>query len=155
MKKTIFLVLIQAILSLACGILSTKMSWIGKVSIQVIHRDYLILKSWWKTALVCFLTQLILLAIFQLCRTFATKNTTRFVALAFLALGLVGLYFTYIDFTETSHRMLKLKFHIAGYLFWASWLFSCLWYILLKYDTKISVSSLDNTPLEHRQDSFN
>lgn len=130
MKNTALLILVQGILSLLCGILSSKMSFIGKIGIQVMYRDYLIFKSWWKTALICFAIQLSLILILSGLKAYSGLRTVRVIAFSFLIAGIIGAYFTYIDFTTTSHKMMRAKFHIAGYLFWLAWFINCIYFII-------------------------
>lgn len=146
MKNTALLILVQGILSLLCGILSSKMSFIGKMGIQVMYRDYLIFKSWWKTALVCFIIQLALILILSTLKAYAGLRTARVIAFSLLLAGIIGAYFTYIDFTTTSHKMMRAKFHIAGYLFWLAWFINCIYFV---------VSSKKNIPLNTLQEETN
>lgn len=147
MKNTSLLILVQGILSLLCGILSSKMSFIGRMGIQVMHRDYLIFKSWWKTALICFAIQLIIIIFLSLIKAYAGIRAVRIIAIVLLLIGLVGTYYTYIDFTTTSHRLMRVKFHIAGYLFWLAWFISCI-YFIIGSKKKISLNTLqeETTP---------
>lgn len=130
MKNTALLILVQGVLSLLCGILSSKMSFIGRMGIQLMYRDYLVFKSWWKTALLCFLIQLSLILMLSAFKAFAGLRTVRVFAFCFLLAGILGTYFTYIDFTTTSHRLMRTKFHVAGYLFWVAWFITCFYYTI-------------------------
>lgn len=130
MKNTALLILIQGVLSLLCGILSSQMSFIGRMSIQLMYRDYLIFKSWWKTALVFFIIQLAIIIVLAALKAYAGLRTVRVLAFILLLTGLIGAYLTYIDFTTTSHRFMRTKFHIAGYLFWFSWCINCIYFMV-------------------------
>lgn len=151
MKNTALLILVQGILSLLCGILSSKMSFIGKIGIQVMYRDYLIFKSWWKTALLCFAIQLILILILLMLKAYAGLRTVRVIAFCVLIAGMIGAYFTYIDFTTTSHKMMRAKFHIAGYLFWLAWFINCI-YFLVSGKQKTILSNLSEDPSPSNMD---
>lgn len=151
MKNTALLILVQGILSLLCGILSSKMSFIGKIGIQVMYRDYLIFKSWWKTALLCFAIQLILILILLMLKAYAGLRTVRVIAFCVLIAGMIGAYFTYIDFTTTSHKMMRAKFHIAGYLFWLAWFINCI-YFLVSSKQKTILSNLSEDPSPSNMD---
>lgn len=145
MKNTALLILVQGIISLLCGILSSKMSFIGKIGIQVMHRDYLIFKSWWKTALVCFIIQFSLILILSALKAYAGLRTVRVIAFSLLIAGMIGAYFTYIDFTTTSHKMMRAKFHIAGYLFWLAWFINCI-YFITSSKKQIPLNTLQEEP---------
>ena len=47
MKNVTILGLVQALLSLISGILISKMSFIGKIGISTMYREYTIFKTWW------------------------------------------------------------------------------------------------------------
>ncbi|MGV4529103.1 hypothetical protein [Ornithobacterium rhinotracheale] len=145
MKNQINLILLQAISSLISGILVSKMSWIGKVGIGLIYRDYAILKNWWKAALLFFGVQLILILILNIIRWIAGIGAQKIGSFILLILSIVGLYYTYIDFTETSHKMLKTSFHAGFYLVWASVMISCLYFLFMRRKIKHQSTS---TPAE-------
>lgn len=145
MKNQINLILLQAVSSVISGVLVSKMSWIGKVGIGLIYNDYAVLKTWWKSAILFFATQLVLIFILNLIRWIAGINSQKIGSIVFLFLSIVGLYYTYIDFTtETSHKMLKTSFHSGFYLFWCSTMVSCLYFIFMRKKIKPqSVSKLE------------
>jgi len=118
MKKILNLILIQGIISLISGILFSKMSLVGKIGITVVYREYSILKTWWKAALLVFLIQLIIIAILYLSKRFLIFKTFIIINLITVIIGILGLFFTYIDFTSTSHKYMNSNFHNAGYLVW-------------------------------------
>ena len=61
MKNLSILTLIQALLSLVSGILISKMSFIGKIGVSTFYSQYAVFKTWWKTALILFIVQFVLL----------------------------------------------------------------------------------------------
>ncbi|MBW3518355.1 hypothetical protein [Flavobacterium sp. NKUCC04_CG] len=142
MKNASILILIQAVIALLCGILMSKMSFVGRMGIQFLHRDYLIFKTWWKTALLILCIQLILIAIMMLVRYFSPVKTTKMVSVLFLVLGVIGAYATYIDFTTTSHKMMKGSFHSGGYLFWVGWIISCIYFLFWNKKPKLVLADL-------------
>lgn len=142
MKNISILALIQAILALICGILMSKMSFIGRMGINFLHRDYLIFKTWWKTALAILAIQLILILILVVARSLSSSKVNRLICLLFLIFGLIGAYATYIDFTTTTHKMMKGSFHSGGYLFWFGWLISCLYFMISSSKKKVLLSDL-------------
>ena len=136
MKNVTILGLVQALLSLISGILISKMSFIGKIGISTMYREYIIFKTWWKTALLLLVIQLVLIAVLQLFRTKVSVSFSRLLAFLLIVLGGIGAYFTYIDFTTTSHKMMKLSFHLGFYLFWVGWFITCFYYLLFKKKKK-------------------
>ncbi len=132
MKGLSTLITLQALLATISGIMMANMSLMGKVGIFFFYRDYAILKVWWKTALLLFGLQLLLIFVLWLSKRLLSKIGGLLVALLFLALIIVGAYFTYLDFTTTSHRYLRSEFHIGGYLFWAAGAITCLYFLFVK-----------------------
>jgi len=136
MKKILNLILIQGIISLISGILFSKMSLVGKIGITVVYREYSILKTWWKAALLVFLIQLIIIAILYLSKRFLIFKTFIIINLITVIIGILGLFFTYIDFTSTSHKYMNSNFHNAGYLVWAGWFINCLYFFIFSVKPK-------------------
>ena len=75
MKNLSILTLIQALLSLVSGILISKMSFIGKIGVSTFYSQYAVFKTWWKTALILFIVQFVLLLFLQ---TFRAKVSIGF-----------------------------------------------------------------------------
>lgn len=136
MKKILNLILLQGIISLISGILLSKMSLVGKIGITVVYTEYSLLKTWWKGALVVFLIQLILIAILYVAKRFAHYKNFVIINLVFIILGLIGVFFTYIDFTTTSHQYMNSKFHTGGYLVWLGWFINCLYFFIFSVKSK-------------------
>jgi hypothetical protein len=128
MKISKFLIPLQALLSLISGILVAQMSWLGRVGINLLHKDYKVFKSWWQTALLFFAVQL-LLDIIQFIIKKRSSRSGLFISIIFI-LGLLGLYATYHDFTTNfSHKILKEKSHLGFYLFWLTWIGSSVYFM--------------------------
>jgi len=73
--------------------------------------------------LVIFCFLLLLVGIHLVVRKMLDFKTARFTYLLALAVALVGLYLTYLDFRQSlSHRLLGERFHIGAYLFWLGWI---------------------------------
>jgi len=136
MKKILNLILLQGIISLISGILLSKMSLIGKIGITVAYTEYTLLKTWWKGALVVFLIQLILIAILYVSKRFALYKNFVIINLVLVILGLLGVFFTYIDFTTTSHKYMNSKFHTGGYLVWLGWFINCIYFFIFSVKPK-------------------
>lgn len=149
MKNTSILLLCQAVLSVVCGVLMSQMSFVGRMGINLMHREYLIFKIWWKTALVFFAIQFVLVLLLASVRAFSGSKFAKTIAAIFLLLGFFGAYLTYVDFTTTSHRYMRAKFHSGGYLFWVGWSVSCLYY-LVSTKKKLPLSEL---PLEKSEEN--
>ncbi|MFV0144248.1 hypothetical protein NZD85_11055 [Empedobacter stercoris] len=130
MKNKIIHLLILAFSSLLSGIMISKMSFIGKVGITIIYNEYTILKSWWKTALLLFAIQAIIFVVLSVWKMKTTKRLKQLLLpLIFLSIGIIGLIYTYYDFTETSHRLLKKTFHFGFYIFWLTWFGNCIFFM--------------------------
>lgn len=131
MKGLSTLVAVQALLSTVSGVLISQMSFIGKVGISVVYREYGIFKIWWKTALLLFAVQLAVVAVLWLVKRLSGRRIAMAVILLVLLFALTGAYFTYLDFTTTSHRMMKTNFHAGVYLFWATWGLACVYFLIV------------------------
>ena len=122
-KRTSILVVFLAALAGLSGYLMSKASFIGRLGMTYVYKEYRFLKSWWKGALAVFVVWMILLIIQFVVESKLSKAKATIVHVIFILLALVGLYFTYSDFQHTtSHRWLKEKFHIGAYLFWLGWI---------------------------------
>ncbi len=133
MKNKIIHLLILAFSSLLSGIMISKMSLIGKIGITIIYNEYTILKSWWKTALLLFIIQVVIFIALSIWDANTVKRFKRLLLpLVFLFIGIIGFIYTYYDFTETSHRLLKKTFHIGFYIFWLTWFGNCLFFMTKK-----------------------
>ncbi len=131
-RKITFLVLLQLLLSFASAMLFSKMSFVGKVSISLFYKEYAIFKTVWKTALVIFIIQLILIIVLTLVKKWTPKWVYIPLILVAIGIGAIGAYYTFLDFTTTSHKHMRLYFHSGGYLFWFNWLISCLFILFIK-----------------------
>ena len=131
-KKITVLIFTQLLLSFASAMLFSKMSFVGRVSISLFYKEYTIFKTVWKTALVIFAIQLMLILILVLFKKFSSKWIYIPIILLAIGIGIYGAYYTFQDFTTTSHKHMKIYFHAGGYLFWANWLISCVFIMLIK-----------------------
>ena len=122
-KRISLLVLFLAALATLSGYLMSKASFIGRLGMTFVYKEYHFLKTWWKGALAVFAVWVIFLIIQTIIENKLSKQKAILVHVIFILLALVGLYFTYSDFQNTtSHRWLKEKFHIGAYLFWMGWI---------------------------------
>ncbi len=144
MKRTIpFLLLITA-LSGVSGYLMSKASWIGRVGITFLHREYNLLKIWWQGGLAVLLV-MILFFILQS----AIENKLRFWFAKFLhfllLLAAIGcMYLTYDDFTtDFSHHLLGSRFHAGFYLAWGEWILICVYFLFMPKKKKIAATDIN------------
>lgn len=135
-NKWIILILIQAIISLVAGILLSKMSIIGRIGVSTIYTEYGFLKQWYKGFAVVFVVQLLLTGILWAVKRTTTYKNFSLVNLVFIVIGLIGLLYTFYDFTSTSHKYMNSQFHTGGYLFWAGWFITCLFFFFARVKPK-------------------
>ena len=128
MKKSTSILLFQGLISVVSGILITQMSLLGRIGIHTMYRQFLVFRSWWKTALLLFAVQCLLYGVRKAMRLSSAKK----VAWILLLIGILGAGTTYWDFSHTMHKVMKAKFHFGFYLFWLGWAVSCLYFISLK-----------------------
>ncbi|SEK96848.1 hypothetical protein [Parapedobacter koreensis] len=131
MKGLGTLVAIQALLATISGVLISQMSLVGRVGISVLYNQYGVFKIWWKTALLLFAIQLVLVLALWLTKRLLGRKLAFVVLLLILVFGLSGAYFTYLDFTTTTHRLMQANFHAGGYLFWGTWGLTCLYFMVM------------------------
>lgn len=153
MKNLTILALFQALSSVISSILISNMSFVGRIGISTAYRQYLIFKTWWKTALVLLVVQLIIILILFIARKINLK-IGKFVAFLLFIVGIIGAYFTYIDFSTTNHKMMKMEFHSGFYLFWASWLISGLYFLLLRKPKIIDNESATINKTDFHHENF-
>lgn len=135
MKKA-FLVIVLAALATLSGVLMSKMSWIGRLGISLVHREYSFLKVWWQGALVVFGVYLVLLLLHQIVDSLLGKPIAKFFHALFLLAAIAGLYATYTDFaSDFTHKILKEHFHLGAYMFWVGWITVALFYLFKRTAT--------------------
>ena len=138
MKKSTSLLLFQALLSVVSGILITQMSLLGRIGIHPMYRQFMIFRSWWKTALLLFAVQCLVIGLLWSIRKMVHLSAAKKVAWLLLIVGIVGFAATYWDFSTTMHKVMKAKFHFGFYLFWIGWWVSCLYFITIKNEEPIA-----------------
>lgn len=108
----------------------SKMSFIGRVGINLMHKDYKFLKTWWKGGLVVYAALLALFLIHTILHRILPLGVARVMHFLLLAAAGYGLYFTYNDFQDDfSHHLLKSNFHLGAYLFWIGWMLVCVFFL--------------------------
>lgn len=144
--KRISLVVFLAALASLSGYLMSKASFIGRLGMTYVYKEYHFLKTWWKGALAVFVVWIILLVIQSIIERKLSKQKAIIAHVIFIILALVGLYFTYSDFQHTtSHRWLKERFHIGAYLFWLGWIIISAFCIVQKKEDILEEKSITST----------
>lgn len=133
MKKRIPVLLLLTILSVICGYLFHKISWIGRLGINIAYDEYTIFKSWWKSSLLVFGIYMALYLIHYMACKNKPQRSVIIINIASILLAIGGLYYTYHDFrTDFSHRITGERFHLGFYLFWVGWIVINLHFIIRK-----------------------
>ena len=123
MKRSAILVSGLLLLSLISGVLLSKASLVGKAGMTLFYREYNFLKTWWKGALLVFIVLMIFFVVQGILQRNKPPEKKRLVHIVAIVLAILGLVFTYYDFSNTvTHRMLGTSFHVGAYLFWAGWI---------------------------------
>lgn len=138
-KRIISLNAILIPLAIIIGWTLSKATIVGKVGIQLLHREYAFLNSWWKGALLVWGVWLVLEIIQYRISKKNRRNINLAIQASFIFLAILGLFFTYLDFRTFSHGLLGDRFHIGGYLFWIGWCIISIFFIKLRND-KIATS---------------
>ena len=133
-KRIITLNAILLPLAIITGWTLSKASLVGKVGINVLHREYLFLNSWWKGALLIWVIWLVLEIVqYKILKRYR-RSINLTIQAAFIFLAVLGIYYTYLDFKTFSHGILGNRFHIGGYLFWIGWCIISIFFIKLRND---------------------
>jgi hypothetical protein len=134
MKRTSFFLVLLAILSIVSGILMSEATWISRVGITLLHKEYNFLKIWWQGAMGVYLMLMLLYAVHTFIHVKSSNITTaRLLHSLLLLVALLCLFFTYNDFHhDFSHRLLGWRFHFGVYLFWIAWMMICFFFIARK-----------------------
>ena len=130
MKRTIPFLFLLAGLSAVSGFLMSNMSWIGRVGINLVHKEYKFLKVWWQGGAVVYAALLFLFFIQWLLQKSLPFALGKVVHVLLFFAAVYGLYFTYSDFSDDfTHRLLRDVFHVGAYLFWAGWMLISIFFI--------------------------
>ena len=77
MRKITSLFLFQALASVISGILITQMSLLGRIGIHTMYRQFIVFRSWWKTALLLFVIQCLLIGVLWLIRQYSLGKAVK------------------------------------------------------------------------------
>lgn len=147
-KRVSELIISQAGLCAIETYLVSKISLIGKIAIALIHPEYRLLRSGWKTFFLFFFIQLAVIAALEIARRKTQRAILAYTAGTLILIGLCGLGATYVDFLHTySHRLLKERFHMGFYVFWLGWIGSCIVFLVDKKRPPVSSQGSVDAPL--------
>jgi len=141
-KRTGILIAGQALFTLLQTFLISKISLVGKLGITLIYREYSLLRSSWKTFSLLFFIQIMVILALSLAAKKLSERKAKSVAWLLIAAACFGLIVTYFDFLHTSHRLLRERFHLGFYLFWAGWIGSCVYFLTMKEKLSIVPAEL-------------
>lgn len=142
-KQLSILIAFQAALCLLATYLISRISLIGKIGIAFFYKEYRLLRSGWKTFLLFFFLQLLIILLLGFMNKKYSAKRTIYSACVIFIISLVGLFTTYNDFLHTySHRLLKERFHIGFYLFWIGIMITCVFFIFIAKNKPPEESSL-------------
>jgi hypothetical protein len=111
------------LLSVIAGYLFSKISWIGRMGINLFYKNYAFFKTWWKGALLVWIILLTLLFVQGMIQKYTSVKTAVIVHILSLVVAATGIYFTYLDFRNTlSHKLAGERFHLGAYCFWLGWI---------------------------------
>ncbi len=144
MKRTIpFLLLITALSALS-GYLMSKASWIGRVGITFLHREYNLLKIWWQGGLAVLLVMILFFILQSFIENKLPYWLAKFLHIVLLLAAVCCLYLTYDDFTtDFSHHLLGKRFHMGFYLAWAEWMLICIYFMFMPRKKTTIVTNKD------------
>lgn len=132
-KRTIPFLLLLAGLSAVSGFLMSNMSWIGRIGINLIHKEYKFLKVWWQGALAVYVALLLLFVVQYIIQTHTHFVVGKLLHVLCFAAAIGGLYFTFSDFSnDITHRMLRDVFHVGAYLFWVGWMLISVFFLAIR-----------------------
>jgi len=129
-RRLLVLALAQILLCWYETYLISKISTIGKIGIATTYHQYHWLRVFWLTYTILTLFQLALILTLHIMSNRAAKKLTNLVSTILFVAGGLGLVLTFQDFMHTySHRLLKERFHLGFYIFWISWMGTCLYFL--------------------------
>src|SRR5579863_1540599 len=129
-RRLLALILSQLLLCWYETYLISRISTIGKIGIATAYHEYHWLCVFWLTYAILTLFQLALILTLYIIGKRSTKKITNLVSTILLVAGGLGLVLTFQDFMHTySHRLLKERFHLGFYIFWISWMGTCLYFL--------------------------
>ena len=110
-------------LSVVAGWLVSKINFIGRLGIGLLHHEFSFMRHWYKTAALFFGIWLLLFALQLLAKRRMPPATGRTTLVICIIAAIAGLLATWNNFrTDFTHRIIGEPFHMGFYLFWIGWL---------------------------------
>ena len=132
-KPIAALIALLTVVSAIAGYMFSKISWIGRIGINMFYNNYAFFKTWWKGALLVYIILLTLLFVQGMIQKYTTIKTSVIVHIISLVIAVAGIYFTYQDFRHTlSHKLAGERFHLGAYCFWAGWIAISIYFLKRK-----------------------
>jgi hypothetical protein len=129
-RRLLLLILTQLLLCWYETWLISRISTIGKIGIATTYHEYHWLRVFWLTYTILTVFQLALIVTLNTMASRSHKKMTNLVSTILFIAGGLGLVLTFQDFMHTySHRLLKERFHLGFYIFWLSWMGTCLYFL--------------------------
>lgn len=130
MKRPFPFLIFLAALAVLGGWLLSHITFLGRMGINLMHKDLKFLKVWWKDSLLLFGVWIVLFGLQGLAAKRLPRKSSWLVQLICLLVAAAGLYFTYADFrADISHRLLGERFHLGAYTFWLGWMAISIYYL--------------------------
>ncbi len=146
MKRTIYFLLLLAMLSAASGYLMSKASWIARVDITFFHKQMNLLKIWWQGAIAVFIVLTLLFLLHAFIQKRLSNTSARILHFILLLTAIAGMYLTYDDFTTNlSHRLTGKRFHYGVYLWWMGWILTCIFFLFRKKPQSFAITNTGKT----------
>lgn len=128
-------------MSALSGYMMSKISLVGRLGINMFHKEYKFLKVWWQGAIAVFAIWLIIYIIHSIIKRRVSKASALAANLISLIIAIGGLYFTYSDFRQDfTHNIIGERSHIGFYLFWVGWIGISLFFLAQKSSRQLIVS---------------
>ena len=132
MKRIFGLHFLLLAISACSGYLMSQMSMIGRIGIDMMHKELKFLQIWWQGAIVVYAVLLLLYLVQSLLHKILPLWVARFIHFVLLGVAVWGLYYTYNDFSDDiSHRWMRQRFHVGAYLFWFGWMVICVYFTFM------------------------
>lgn len=130
MKRTIPFLLFLGAYSAVSGYLMSNMSWVGRLGINLMHKEYKFLKTWWQGGAVVYVVLLLLFGIQLLIQKGLPNVLSKIVHVLLFGAAVYGFYFTYSDFSDDwTHKLLREVFHVGAYMFWFGWMLISIFFL--------------------------
>lgn len=128
-------------MSALSGHMMSKISLVGRLGINMFHKEYKFLKVWWQGAIAVFAIWLIIYIIHSIIKKRVSNASALAANLISLIVAIGGLYFTYCDFrNDFTHNIIGERSHIGFYLFWIGWIGISLFFLAQKSSRQLIVS---------------